>query len=117
MVIAFKGSLITFLQDKKDALSRELLTDIKMEMDDDDEDDFFNKSLTDRLGSIKSDPDIKPTKEKKPRKPRQPKDPNSKISPKKVSSVFTNTFPKAQINVSIITAITTTRDIFVVAKT
>ena len=63
-----------------------------MEIESDD-DDPFNKSLSDRLGSlggIKTEPDIKPTiKEKKPRKPRAPKDPSNKKSPKKgVSTIY-----------------------------
>ena len=84
------GNILFRLQNKKDALSRELLEDIKMEMDSDD-DDPFNQSLTDRLGSLKTESaDVKPKvkQEKKPRKPREPKAPGNKKSPRKVSFLF-----------------------------
>ncbi len=53
--------------------------EVKKEFRDDDDDDGFglNKSLSDRLGAmgatVKSEPGVKPAKEKKPRKPREPK--------------------------------------------
>lgn len=68
------------MQDKKDALSRELNDELNEEENGD-----LNKSLTDRLGgSIKKEQKpVKEKKEKKPRKPREPKDPFAKKSPAK----------------------------------
>ncbi len=72
----------------------------------DDDDEFgLNKSLSDRLGTIKTDPDIKPvTKEKKPRKLRQPKEPGEKgrkgKSPKKVLELIIFSRAKPETNLS-----------------